>query len=219
MVQARADTLVNSYRFLNHEKVMSTTMKKKFSTKRKSSIVYSLIVVILILSLLGVVVVFFPFISAPESFPVNATQDQVFTSRFAKNANVNNGLTLNILSSHNKPIDTEFGELAEYGVFNHTGEPIIFQNTSLGLQIFAPSGDSNFWEEVKPIIPYGNVPVTLMPNNKVIDSYNNVVDNTINLFYSDYDKNVPDKLRFYVTGVGKNSGMNYVAYFDLKLNR
>jgi len=164
--------------------------------------------------------VLYPILFAPKSFSVNPTQDLEFRNFYAKNANVNLGITVKILSSYDNSTDTDFGGLAEYAVYNHTDESIEFQNIGFGLKIFTLGDKANSWSEVKDTISFMDNPTIIMPSGKVIDSFGNLQENSIFLRYSDFFKDaIPARLRFYVNGIGQKTHLTYVAYVDLLLNR
>jgi len=175
----------------------------------------AVIITLLILSPLAYST-FFP--AKTKTFLVNPTQDKIFEDRYTKYADINSGITIRIFSSYDSPT-TNSGIFAEYVVYNHTKESIVFPNTGFGLQIFTPKTEDNSWKEVKQLIPFTVNPTTIMSDGKVFDSFGNVQINHVLLQYRYLEQDLPANFRFYVTGVGQKTGVRYVAYVDLSLNR
>lgn len=153
-----------------------------------------------------------------KSFTVDPTLEQDFERMYVKYADVNSGISIQILSSYNAPTETDFGGLAEYAVYNHSQEPIIFPDSGFGLRIFTIQNDA-IWKEIKQNTPFMENPTTMMPSGKVIDSFGNLKKNSLFLRYSDFDTEIPSMLRLYVAGTGQKTHINYVAYIDLSLDR
>jgi len=146
-------------------------------------------------------------------FSPSQEMEQEFAKQVLVNADVNTGVTIQLLSFHDDATDTQAGEFFDYAVLNHTDEPINFPNAAYGLRIFSPDEASHQWREVIPVIPLGTDTTQLLPKT---ESYGHKTNNSFFMLYSDFDNmDIPQKLRICVFGVGKLTGKKYVAFVDV----
>jgi hypothetical protein len=64
-------------------------------------------------------------------FTVSQEMEQNFATQYLTDAEVNTGMTIQLLSFQGSPADNQFDHLVDYAVWNNTDEPIIFANDFL----------------------------------------------------------------------------------------
>ena len=134
-----------------------------------------------------------------------------FTEQYLSDSDVNSGITLLLLSFHNKATDSQAGEFIDFAVLNHSSESISFPNAAYGLRIFSPNELSSKWNELSTVFSLGNDETLLAPHTEV---YGPQTNDSFFLLYSDFETIFPEKLRICVFGVGQLSHKKYAACVD-----
>ncbi len=153
------------------------------------------------------------FTKTDPGFAVSQEMEQNFATQYLTDAEVNTGVTIQLISFQGNPTDNQFDHLVDYAVWNNTDEPIIYANDFFGIRVFSPDETSQKWATIKLSSLIGNDPVMLMPSNKEPDPYSTNRRFLSNLLLENAD--IPENLRFYVFGTGQITGKNYVAFIDV----
>jgi hypothetical protein len=153
------------------------------------------------------------FAETHPGFTVSQEMEQIFATQYLADAEVNSGLTIQLLSFQGNTTDNPYDTLISYAVWNNTDEPIVFTNGFYDIGVLSPDELSQKWVEVKLSSLIGNDQVLLLPRNEKPDPYST---NMRVLMFSDFDNvDIPESLRFYVSGTGQITGKNYVAFIDV----
>jgi hypothetical protein len=190
---------------------------KKITKKTKQKLLSLWISICLVIVLLMVwsSSVWLPNLLIPSisTFTVSKDMQKLFFEQFSSNADINSAITIYVDSFYDEPSNTQVGELVNYTVFNHTEEKISFKNNGFGLRIFTPNEGTGEWEELIPIIHPGETPTMLGAKVESIGRQTDTLFYPVE--YSDFNGELPSKLRIFVTGTGTVSKKIYVAYVDL----
>lgn len=173
-----------------------------------------ILLVIVVFASIATSLWFLPMLSQTHAgFIVSQEMEQEFAKQFLANADVNTGVTIQLLSFHKDASDTQAGEFLDYAVLNHTNEPINFPDAAYGLRIFSLDELSHQWLEVKPAFSLGTDSTIVPPRT---ESYGPKSNNSFFMLYSDFDnKDIPKKLRIYLFGIGQMTDKIYVAFIDV----
>lgn len=154
------------------------------------------------------------FINHPNpTFEPSPSMEAAFINKFVRDADANKGITLHVSSFYDSPTRTQSGELLSFDVYNHTNEPVIFDDIGFGIRFFTPDKNLDDWSEVELMIKPDKAKTIVDPAT-VSDT--TAYDNSVSIYYSYFEVNVPKELRVYIIGVGQTSNKFYVAYEDLQ---
>jgi hypothetical protein len=192
---------------------MSKTKKK---TTRKQNVFVSGITIFLLIGLiiLFTSTVWLPYFLNPPlpSYTPTSNIGKVFIEKYAKNAEINTGISLHVSSFYSDPASTQPGELISFDVYNNTDEPVVFEDIGFGLRFFTPDENLGDWKEVKIMYIPAKISKIVEANTR---SYDIVNDNSYSVNYSDFKVDLPEKIRLFIKGVGQASNKTYVAFVDL----
>ncbi len=140
--------------------------------------------------------------------------DEKFFQNYAKDVNLNQGVTisripLGVVLEGPTPSPNYF----TMKIFNHSDEPIRFQNQGFGLRTFVYDQESAAWNEVKVQKPF---PETVVLPAKT-ESFDPTVNNKWTIPDDNFEQLKNSEVRIYITGTGEKTGNTYAAYYDLRL--
>jgi hypothetical protein len=142
--------------------------------------------------------------NGPCDKEINSEMEKTFNELFTDGFNFNNLVEMKYQSN-----DIPWTFL----ILNHSEETIIFPNNIFGLVGFHPKIDNKEWVPIElPIITSSPKDFSLPPNLK---EYNPSVGHQLPILEKPFAKLGYERLRFFISGVGLQSGMRYGATFDI----
>ena len=138
--------------------------------------------------------------------------DEIFVSSIAGNVDLNSGITMD---GPTPVVIPEQINNIDFGVFNHTDEPILFSNQGFDLTVFRFDAVTKKWEKLPlQYLPHSEL-TTLPPRletrySDVNNSWHILEDETAAWGYK--------QVRIYVSGKGTMTNKTYGAYLDVTIH-
>jgi hypothetical protein len=150
---------------------------------------------------------------ATPDFPIEA--ENSFVKMLGQDVDLNSGITI-IRSSIGLVISgpTPDPNNVSFLVFNHTDEPIMFQNMGFGLKVFWFDQKAGMWNQIMlPHTPYASKQI--LPAH--LEKYSSSITNQWFIFSDDINITPSRELRIFIEGVGTVTNKKYGAFINLAL--
>jgi hypothetical protein len=148
----------------------------------------------------------------PTSYPITSLfskdADKAFVSSFTGGTDLNSGITMEQARS---AIPEQANNIT-FAVFNHTDEPILFEDQGFGITIFRYDDTHKLWERLQlQYTPYRELR-TLPPK---LERWDLDINNTWSVSEDETTASGAEKLRLYISGTGQTTNKIYGAYLDV----
>jgi hypothetical protein len=144
----------------------------------------------------------------------DATANESFIQAYAKEADLNEGLTIArnpflVAADGTTPPPNYFSMT----VLNHSDEPIHFPDQGFGLRTFVYDPEKGAWSEIVIQRPAKN-DVTLPAK---LERYDATINNKWTIPNQNFEVVDQREVRIYILGTGEETGRIYGAFYDLSL--
>jgi hypothetical protein len=177
------------------------------------------------LGAIGLILVIFSVISGmprnhnvpvtPTSYPITSLfskdADKAFVSSFVGGTDLNSGVAMERAT----PATPDQANNITFAVFNHTDEPILFENQGFGIIVFRYDDTNKLWERLQlQYTPYGEL-TTLPPK---LERWDLDIGNVWSVPDEETTAFAAEKLRLYISGKGQTTNKVYGAYLDVPIS-